>query len=115
MIEYPEHEKLKSLADKREIVQEFLDWLFDEHKVPARDKEGETVQTTLGLVFDTHTLEEIQFGRREGEEYWRSWTQNYGSGEGVRRDLIGAFLGIDQAVLENEKRAMLEEMRASND
>lgn len=81
---YPEHEKLKAVGQKRDHVQEFLDWLMDESKY---------------LIAEDDTT---------GYNYINGIYETYDS----RAAIIAAFLGIDQKKLEDEKCQMLDALRA---
>ncbi len=80
---YPEHDKLREISDKSQIIGEFLDWMsYEKHIVRARwgeDEDGDDV-----LLVDNESIE----------------------------GLLAEFFGIDRDKIEAEKLAMLETLRA---
>jgi hypothetical protein len=91
MGEYPEHEKVRALGDKREAVQEFLDWLYE----AFRPRESKGHCWLAAYPENPHSLlfEELKpiFENRE--------------------EIMAAFFGIDLRALSREKDEMLAEFR----
>ena len=97
MTRYLEHEKLKALEGKNDVVAGFLEWLsanefviarYHEHTDPCYDDEDDRV-----------------CGYNEDDLY------------PVRRNiesLMAEYFGISLTKLEDEKRAMLDEIRRHN-
>jgi hypothetical protein len=79
MTTYPEHEKLKAIADKSQEIYDFIDWLGWSHGIALYDTATDRGVTT-SLKF-----------------------------------LLAKFYDIDLARIEDEKRAMLDDLRALND
>ena len=100
MAEYPEHEKLHALKDKRDVAQEFLDWLLDDRnlRLCRRHEHDDRCYDD-----DDGSLE---WGYRDGEllEVVQS-----------RGRYMADFLDVDSDKLEAEKRAMLDAMRADHE
>jgi hypothetical protein len=82
---YPEHEKLEKIKDFSQSCGEFLDWLQNEKEV------------FLSVYFES--------GWQRDEGFL------YRSGSTVQ-DLLAEFFNIDREKLEDEKMAMLEELRS---
>jgi hypothetical protein len=90
MATYPEHEKLTQIRDKSQLVGEFLDWLSQQGYYICRwQDEGDNGQPKRIPA----TADDI--ARIHEDEY------------------LADFFGIDQDKLEEEKRAMLDALRAS--
>jgi hypothetical protein len=122
-VAYPEHDKLRARRDEHEAVQNFLTWLREECTVPVVDIEeyvfyeeeaydvGEVqVPMTPAHVFlavDTHTITASRRG-------WVDYMKPVFTGDKGFADLIAMYLGIDQKKLEEEKMAMIEEMRRAS-
>lgn len=81
MDSYPEHEKLKLVADKSQAIGEFLEWA-----------EGRGIVLASWCREDSELLHPFP-GRKIG--------------------LLAEFFEIDEAGLEQEKRAMLQALRAA--
>jgi len=89
---YPMHRLLQARSDKRDVIQEFLDWL-DQEPEKHPDKNGEPREWVIAYLPgfpDTDNIYEVPYSKA---------------------DIIAMFLGIDQEKLEQEKRDMLREMR----
>lgn len=82
-VDYPEHEKMQKISDKSQAIGEFLEWA-------AAEK---------GL----HLAGYRKFEDSENEVLTVTYTPV--------QDLLAEFYGIDQRVLEREKRTMLDKMR----
>jgi hypothetical protein len=86
--EFPEHEKLKTMADKSQACGEFLEWLQMQGYVIARYHEHGDL-CARGCI----------------DERLHPATPNIPA-------LLAEHFGIDQNRLEAEKRAMLDQLRA---
>ncbi len=60
MVEYPEHEKLKNVADKSQMLGEFLEWMFDQGFILESD---DTVENILARYLDID-LKKIEAEKR---------------------------------------------------
>lgn len=95
---YPEHQKLKAVAERSQTVGTFLDWL--------RDEKG------ISLA--------VQHEHNESCHEEGRWNRcGYSAGDYVpafasTRNLLAEFFAIDEERLEREKRAMLAEMRGES-
>lgn len=90
MAEYPEHEKLAKVHDKSQAIGEFLEWLADERDFVL-------------AVRHQHTEDCIEdCGARRGELIPLAIPVH---------KLLAEFFDIDEDKLDDEKRAMLEELR----
>lgn len=96
MSNYPEHEKLRAIAGESQACGEFLEWLQHQgyvmalahrHDSDCRGKDGWRL-----------------CGRREGELIHAPLPSI--------QKLLATFFGIDPEKLEDEKQAMLAELRA---
>ena len=81
-LELPEHEKLKLVKDRSQSIYDFLEWCAEQGMALASYGEERGYRDTLFHV---------------GES---------------REQLLARFFEIDLDKLENEKRAIIEEMRA---
>jgi len=79
---FPEHEKLKAISDKSQAIGEFVDW--------------------LGAVKGI-SLCELTQGRDRLDEYHPVRTSI--------RQLLAEYFDINEHRLDDEKRAMLDELR----
>ena len=84
MSEYPEHERLAAIKEASHAQGAFLDWLFEHGYCLARWREDKDGDYFL-----------VPVHRRVDE-------------------ILARYHGIDLATLEDEKRAMLERLRAAN-
>ena len=80
---YPEHDKLRAINDKSQVVGEFLEWLESGEAHP----DGESIE----LAYHIGDFLEPYYKRKES--------------------LLARFFEIDLHRLEEEKRQMLEECR----
>jgi hypothetical protein len=85
--EYPEHVKLDKVVKKSQAIGEFLDWLGTDGVSLCRWREA-------GPTGDEWVPAEF-----------------YPSGETIET-LLARYFGIDLEVIDAEKRAMLDELRA---
>ena len=92
---WPEHVRLMALRDERDHVQGFLDWLLDETPAILAVIDGDRRLAQMGandvpLPFDP-------VNRHRGP---------------LRQTLLAAYFDIDPGKLDDEKRQMLDELRA---
>lgn len=94
---YPEHEKLRAVAPQSQIVGTFLDWL--------RDEKG--ISLAVKHEHNESCLEERRWNRcgHSAGDYLPAFAST--------RNLLAEFFEIDEEKIENEKRAMLAELRNS--
>lgn len=85
---YPEHEKLHAVADKSQACGEFLEWLQARYTIAEYH------------VHSKHCQDE------DGRACISSTEELYPTSINVRK-LLAEFFEIDEAKLEDEKRAML--------
>ncbi len=85
MTKYPEHEKLKALNGANQTVGDFIEWLFGKYELAEWNTNQELSEDELVPAHRS----------RDG--------------------LLAEFFNIDQNRLEEEKRAMLDEIRRAND
>ena len=87
--EYPEHEKMRAISEKSQVVGEFIDWLRED---------GHDI-----CKFEKHTRHSDELG---------DWTPEGWYPQRRRiEQLLADFFEIDLDKIEDEKRAMLEQMR----
>lgn len=99
MSEYPEHERLKAISDKSQAIHDFLEWCGErglwlaeryctrwDHPEDPRCEDGECEMSDKMLP--THQSDHT---------------------------LLAEFFKIDMDVIEVEKRAMLDALRAANE
>jgi len=94
MATYPEYEKLKAISDKSQAIGDFLEW-------------------TRGTLCEVHHHSKDCRGRGRVPECGLS----EGEFTPIRRSIIDQLaehFEIDQQRLEDEKRAMLDELRSAN-
>ena len=96
---YPEHEKLKAVAERSQTVGSFLDWLTHEKGIAL------TVQHEHTASCKEHGERYNNCGYREGE-YMHAGTPV--------RVLLAEFFEIDEKKIEAEKQAMLAELRGES-
>jgi hypothetical protein len=103
---FPEHEKLQSLGDRKDEIQSFIDWLFDDQDFtlavwgrPARLDRNE-------LVNEGHLYQPDEGGHPIARSF---------RGRGFREKLMAAYFDIDLDKISDEKDAMLAEIRRKND
>lgn len=93
---FPEHEKLRAVADKSQAAGEFLDWLLEEKGY------------SLGQY---HQHADACYDEDDKRVCGRSKDTLYPACPRVT-DLLAEFFGIDKEKLEEEKRAMLAACRS---
>ena len=84
MSQYPEHDKMRAIADESQTIAEFLMWLTDTKAIHLAQYDPSSIH---GRTFAVNT---------------------------PTTDLLAEFYGIDLAVVEAEKRAMLDSIRQAN-
>ena len=93
---YPEHEKLSKIVDKSQSIGEFLEWL--------RFSKG--IHLASWLTIEVAAVPEYN---------WAAYHYDDLAYHGeTTTDLLAEFFDIDQDKLEQEKRQMLDEIRAAN-
>ena len=92
---YPEHEKLQAIAMLSQAVGEFLDWAGEKGMVLA--------------VWEPRQKRMVsgRFGHNRIE-------QRMYPAQASTRQLLAEFFDIDEAKIEAEKRAMLDEIRSKS-
>lgn len=102
MSPYPEHEKLKEIQDKSQVCGEFLEWLLG----PQRYQLGQYHEHTDDCWLPNENLLD---GRRR---VCGMGAQTLYPAAANHRKLLAEFFEIDEEKLDEEKRAMLDELRA---
>jgi hypothetical protein len=120
---YPEHEKLKGLDGRNEVIGDFIQWLLNERgMILCEWREGE---------IDIRVCPDLSCrnGQRmsvTGKDYGPCVRCNGRGSVEVEldarlvpnsvglEDLLADYFKIDMTALEQEKRAMLDELRALN-
>jgi hypothetical protein len=111
---YPEHEKLRAVQDQARKLGVFLEWLesggrwiaeYHEHNADC-DEHQRGEPPACGMIGKSRT----------GHWYLPAlYTWNPpGQGERIER-ILALYFGIDLDKLQQEKAAMLDELRAEND
>lgn len=92
--QYPEHQKLKTISSQLQTVGSFLEWIL-ENKVTlaVRHEHDEHCYNDRGYLVCDYCEDELMPGHFRIEA------------------LLAEFFEIDQEKLENEKQAMIEELR----
>lgn len=98
MNDYPEHEKLQAISDKSQTIYDFLEWVMAERGLSL----GEWVPDDSGWN-----------GRVLRDPETREALQRFMPATRSRRELLAAFFDIDLNKIEDEKRAMLDELRSA--
>jgi len=99
-MERPEHEKLKYIQYKSQAIHEFIEWLSDTKDIRLMENYSEEFY---------ENNEDFADAKRE---------LDYDFAFPIRAkltDLVAEFYDIDLKKLEDEKLAMLEEIRRHND
>lgn len=96
---YPEHTKLKAISPTSQQIGQFLEWLQDGQ---PEDEEGERHPITLCTLVDFKDTEDFDAYPREQYMPHRESIQA----------ILARYYDIDLKVIEQEKRAMLAELRA---
>jgi len=92
---YPEHEKLLKVQAKSQPIGEFLEWLRTEQGVKL---------CKWGKLHESQRYHGLRYGL----------TEAYYEIERTTEQWLAEYFGVDLAKIAEEKRAMLEEMRAAN-
>lgn len=110
MEKYSEHAKLWEIKDESQAIGEFVEWLGGKGIFLAEDKEctvSEYLDRETGSSRGWDLMHADQI--TENPEWFQSGT--YRIHIPIEK-LLASFFDIDQEKLEEEKREMLEEMRA---
>jgi hypothetical protein len=115
---YPEHEKLTAITPQSQAQGELLEWLAgkgvhlmvyystDEERTEPCTKCFHFTETAATLCGCRHCKGSHEVKRTVHEEGWLPYSRPV-------NNILAEYHGIDQAKLEAEKRAMLDELRAS--
>lgn len=104
---YPEHDKLLALGERKDDIQDFIDWLCD----------------TQDVVFAAYGKPQWSDGNRndlqnEGRLYPIDEAQVPAAtkfrGRGIRERLMAAYFDIDLDKISDEKDAMYRDLVAAN-
>lgn len=99
MSDYPEHEKLKAIADKSQAVYDFIEWCSYEKSIHLAEHY---------CLRDSHPDHP---GCEEGECEMSSYM--VGTFRSID-SLLAEFFQIDMQAIDREKRAMLESIREAH-
>lgn len=102
--EYPEHDKMMAIVERRDEVQRFLDWMLDDVGLTLafwgeRNQYGDALNEGR-LVRADGADPRLRVGKRV---------------HGLRETLLARFFDIDLVKIEEEKEAMLVALRKAND
>ncbi len=123
---YPEHEKLLKVAELSQSIGEFLTWLSDDQHVWLAKHDVKVDKCRNCGHPDRHNLTapSIAWPRcsfDDGDEECDCDRSNFGNSDILYAwphtisDLLATYFKIDLEVLEEEKRAMLKNMREMNE
>jgi len=101
--DYPEHDKLQAISDRSQAIGEFLEWLQDKGVFLAQDfkwEDEEPTMASLGLEPEHPRYRTIKIKRGAIVP----WPHN-------KTKTLAEFFGINLVLIEDEKRAMLDEIR----
>jgi hypothetical protein len=93
---YPEHQKLQAVKDKSQAIGEFIEWLMCTKKL------------TIARWMKVPAIERDPFAEK-GEEIDELMPEHIDI-----EALLAEYYSIDRKTLEEEKQAMLEDMRQMN-
>ena len=104
---YPEHVKLRAIADKSQAIGEFLDWL----SLPTEEGGKGVVLTERKCPHGYWPMQDCEESKwcARGDETVQFWPFH-----GSTTKLLAEFFKIDLDKIEEEKRAMLDAIRAAN-
>lgn len=113
---YPEHEKMKAVKDRSQVVGDFIEWIKSEYNTDF------AVWKTSSWICDIHgEITENRVGRQElcpdcspddHKVFWRP--EGYYPIRKSTEQLLAEFFEIDLRKVEDEKRAMLDAIRKAN-
>ena len=124
--QYPEHEKLQLVKDRSQAVGEFIEWLLRNYSICQWQDEGNN-----GLPYYVTATEDdlLRIGEESGSRHswevmqartngirnpeYESWPEGYYPERRSITDWLADYFTIDQQKLDDEKRQMLEAIRAS--
>lgn len=123
--EYPEHEKLKKVAELSQSIGEFLTWLSDDQHVWLAKFDVKVDECRNCDHPDRHNLTKpSKFALRcsydDGDEECDCTHADFGNPNRLYpwphaiSNLLATYFEIDLRVLEEEKRAILNAIRAQN-
>lgn len=101
--DYSEHDKMMAIAERRDEVQHFLDWMLDEAGLTlafygAQNEYGDR-RDEHRLIAATGADPRLRMGKRVGS---------------LRETLLARFFDIDLVKIGEEKEAMLVALRKAN-
>lgn len=100
MAKYPEHEKLEAVAERSQAIYDFVEFVGGQGWNFRKEGTYKDIITIGGWPTSApETQKEVD------------QTLLVLMGEGTLRNLLGEFFDIDLAKIEQEKRAMLAEIR----
>jgi hypothetical protein len=105
---FPEHAKLKALGDRKDEIQSFIDWLYDEQDSTIAAYASERHSAALRLDSESHRLFPI------GSISDHPIHTESSRGKGTREKIMAAYFGIDLRKIDEEKDEMLAALRAMN-
>lgn len=106
---FTEHEKMKALGDRKDEIQSFIDWLFDDQEFTL----AVWGRPRYRHCWDRDDLENTA-RMYQPDEGGHPIAQKF-RGRGFREKLMAEYFGIDLDKISDEKDAMLEEIRRMND
>ena len=117
--DYPEHTKLKAVQDQTQAIGEFLEWASYTHGIRlASDQEPTDLRRCERCDPDSfRTRYEVgECPACETDDGWYEVTLSPRLMEHTGRPmaLVAEWAGIDEDRLEQEKRQMLDRLRAAN-
>ena len=126
MSDYPEHNKLSAIKEQSEAIGAFLEWLSEQRIELARYEDAASSDEPQDLIVghtpdgqpiyvNDETGEESPFvrafRRRANPDYWHRAEGYYPIHKRIEA-ILAEYFEIDLNALEQEKRAMLNTLRA---
>lgn len=122
--QYPEHAKLKAIVAQSQSIGEFLDWLIEEQRIvlcSEHEHVSPLVDERDGGCYASAEPGDFQWPPGSGRTRVCGYQEgNYVpvrsniDGKGLIQSLLAQYFEIDTKRIDDEKDAMLDELRAAN-
>lgn len=117
MSDYHEHDKLRKISDQSQVCGEFLEWLqggHDSSPNPGLQLCIWREAPDLPRWVDERNGKPTSFASRHAVESPDWYPSGYYTPGKSTKDLLADFFGIDNEKIEQEKQAMLADLRERN-
>jgi hypothetical protein len=117
MSDYPEHDKLTAIKDESQSIGEFIEtsgYILAQYREAGDNGQPPYVWRPWADKEEAPTVNDYADGRAKHNPAYESWGEHLVPVGLPITQILAAYFDIDLRKIEDEKRTMLDQLRAAN-